>query len=285
MRFDHNHIASYRTLAESAPAIAAQNCGSRFSGELSCEWYHSIWPLLRLLDAVSTPYWHKDFYDFAVRDACTNQNLNAPKVGVVGAADFAMSAIIKEAIPQLDFNLLVIDQCATALQFNKMWALENHTQFDVRQASIFDLHDSELLLDIAISDAFLTRFQPEDRPKVLKSISKILVPGGVFITTIRDHSRPILLTEGVERLISTSGLTTYGKRALSNTGIDSTQMKEIEHRVIAYCERMHSFPVKGIDDVLDMCRNTEFKIKYVESSVTPGEFFPTTYMRLIFERQ
>lgn len=285
MRPDQHHLEMYRSLATSAPLIAAHNCASHFSGELSCEWYHSTWPLLRLLDAVSTPYWHKDFYEFAMKEVCTQRGLSAPKVSVVGAADFAMAAVVQESIPQLDLNLSVIDQCETALLFNQTWAAESQIELDAKRASILNLADSDQLIDVAISDAFLTRFKSEDRVRVLEAVSRILTPGGAFITTVRDHSRPVVQQAGSERMLSPSGLTDSGRRALANAGIDADQIAGFELRVVAYCERMRSFPMNGIDDIASMCRSTDLKIRYAESCVTPGEFAPTTYIRLILERQ
>ena len=119
---------------------------------------------------------------------------------------------------------------------------------------------------------------------VLLAISEMLVQGGTFITTVRDHSRVVSEPSQSERMLSPSGLTAKGKAALAVVGLDPAQVADFELRAAAYCQRMHSFPMNGLSEIADLCERTNFQIKYAESCITPGEISPSTYIRLILER-
>jgi hypothetical protein len=68
----------------------------RWDAGTQCAWYHGSWQWLRLLDLVSNPSWHGDFFGPTLRVACSG--LVRPRVLVSGCADYSMYAHVAEAL-------------------------------------------------------------------------------------------------------------------------------------------------------------------------------------------
>lgn len=285
MRRDAHHIPVFRDLAVRSIELANSFCTTTFSGDASCQWYHSAWPVLRLINAVSTPYWHLDFYDFAFRTLCRELHDTAPKILVAGAADFSMAAVIHETAPSTNIELTVLDQCGTALTYSEYWAQTHRVPLTTQRKCVLsiDSTDSERF-DIAASDALLTRFPRSDRDTVLSAIRSRLRPGGVFVTTVRDHSRIASPLNGDEHLIDQQGLTPRGQNELAKHGFDASTLDAFTDMARQYCHRMHSFTFSGLDEVSNLAKHSGFHMEHVESCATPGEFHETTYLRLMLRR-
>lgn len=285
MRRDAHHIPVFRDLALRSREIANSLCRTTFSGNESCDWYHSAWPVLRLIDAVSTPYWHFDFYDFAFRALCQESPDETPNIMVVGAADFSMAAVIHETAPSANLKLTVLDQCGAALSYSEYWAQTHRVPLVTQRKSVLsiDAIDSERF-DIAASDALLTRFPSSNRDAVLSAIRSRLRLGGVFVTTVRDHSRTASRLNGHEHLIDQQGLTARGQDELAKHGFDASTLDAFTEMARQYCQRMQSFTFLGLDEVSDLAKHSGFRLDHAESCATPGEFHETTYLRLILRR-
>jgi len=88
---------------------SARTCAR--SGPSPCDWYHGAWPLLRLLDLVSTPSWHAPFFRKGIAGGSAHRT--DPRILISGCADYSMYALIC----QLDESARVtaLDRCPTPL--------------------------------------------------------------------------------------------------------------------------------------------------------------------------
>ncbi len=222
MRLDKHHIPVFRDLSLQSGDLARSLCGTSFSGEASCDWYHAAWPILRLINAVSTPYWHLDFYDFAFTTLYHEFGNDEPRIIVAGAADFSMAAVIHETSPSSNPAITVLDQCGTAISYASYWAQTHQVPLETQRKSVLspDTEDLERF-DVAASDALLTRFPGSSRGAVLSAIRRRLRPGGAFVTTVRDHSRVAPKLSGHEYPIDQQGLTAKGQHDLAQHGFDA----------------------------------------------------------------
>jgi len=50
--------------------LSAAHCVGGYLSGSSCSWYHSAWQYLRLIDMVSTPSWHGNFYADQLTKGC-----------------------------------------------------------------------------------------------------------------------------------------------------------------------------------------------------------------------
>lgn len=283
MRLDVHHIPLFRDLSLRSSELSGALCETRFSGDASCDWYHAAWPVLRLINAVSTPYWHLNFYDFAfnaIHGKLSNEDL---RFIVVGAADFSMAAVIHESAQPVSSEITVLDQCGTALSYADHWAKTHHISLKTQKKSVLLTDPGDLeRFDIAVSDALLTRFPHSSRGAVLSAIRRRLRRGGVLVTTVRDHSRLAPKLNEHKHLIDQQGLTTQGQYDLAQHGFDATTLAVFNEMVRQYCKRMQSFTFMGLDEANDLAKHSGFRLEYAESCATPGEFQETTYLRLIF---
>ncbi len=174
----------------------------------ACESYHGAWQILRLLDVVSTPNWHADFYyeffnrwydEIQAREGSKYR----PRVLVSGTADFAIlyhlvQSIGKESAESCEFSIL--DRCYSPIEAC-IW-LQRRLKSDGRMKIELTLSSKHQNLignklkdanyDLITSDAFLSRDKSFNGNEsaysvqtVLEEWIRLLKPGGGIITTAR----------------------------------------------------------------------------------------------------
>jgi len=162
-----------------------QSCQNSY---IDCTSYHYIRPILRRINAVTSPYSHYDFYETAVSEAA--QNLEYVEVTISGSADYSW---LLEGSPLLEglarsetrANIHIIDGCHTPTNFS-LRAAEFLSDCTVKGSTqnIPKSLSGESNSDLIITDAFLTQFEsPCDRMAVLREWKRCLKLGGLVITT------------------------------------------------------------------------------------------------------
>lgn len=277
MRHDHHLVGYYRSVWESSVALARASCSGPFSGAESCDWYHASWPVLRLLDMVSTPYWHRSFYEFALADAVRVTG-PAPDVCVLGAADFSMAELTAGALARVGASgrITVLDRCPSALRLNQDWAEHAGHGLQTRRFDVMTDDIVERSQDLVLTDALMTRFDTAGRDAVLALIARMLRPGGRFITTVRDHGWNL----GDAALTPQQ----YAEKAagLANgLGLDQALIRSL---ALEYATRMHSFPTKGPHEIEGQFAGAGLEVIFMEQAVLPGELRQTAYLRLIAQK-
>ena len=176
------------------------NCVHDYVDETSgCKWYHSAWQYLRVLNCVSAPQWHKEFYCNAIEHAI--QNKDSICILISGTADYSMLHLLVEVITKikcLKADIDIVDKCNSPLLICEWYEQnckdileqEQIANFDnitinYIKEDIFRLNNRDKRYDIICSDAFLTRFENKQALKILNIWQQCLLEDGRIITTVR----------------------------------------------------------------------------------------------------
>jgi 2-polyprenyl-3-methyl-5-hydroxy-6-metoxy-1,4-benzoquinol methylase len=149
----------------------------------SCDWYHSTWQYLRLLNMVAVPPWYK-FYNKAVSSLLRKRP--NPSVLISGAADFGMLATVHQAIEAAGVfpKITIYDICTTPL-LSCRWYAERHG-FDVRCVCdnlITTTSAARGGFDLIVTDELLTVLRSDDKRAMVRRWKELLKPGGAVVTT------------------------------------------------------------------------------------------------------
>lgn len=182
MRIPEPLAESCDWLSVLAESTCSAGAGVAWSQDDSCAYYHGNWQYLRLLDLVSNPANHTDFYLDAFRRLAGQ--LDAPEVAVCGAADYSMLAHVHAALGRAA-RATVYELCPTPLLANDWYALRTGLprprgrQADVTAALPPDSYH------IVVTDSFLPRIERDRLVPMLTSWRAALRDGGAVVTTVR----------------------------------------------------------------------------------------------------
>lgn len=169
-----------------------------------CDWYHSAWQYLRVLDCVSAPQWHENFYLNAFDKIFADKK--TIRILISGTADYSLLHLMlcalskTEACAQID----VLDMCPTPL-FSCEWYLNNYgavfgekkskslnkrvTVKMINKDLLYHNPADEQKYDLICTDAFLTRFKKQDAIEVVAKWRRLMSDIGTLVTTVRIHDK------------------------------------------------------------------------------------------------
>lgn len=259
--------------------IATVLCSNDHVDVGDCYWYHSIWQYLRLMNMVSTPSWHHDFYLKQIRE--TYKMHKRVKVLISGAADYSsLSYVVRgleDTIASTEYT--VLDLCDTPLFSCKWYAKFRGITISTMKQSIFALNESKKY-DLICTDAFLTRFCKKDICKILSIWNEALCDGGHVITTVRIHDdeHPCPDTP------SNDDVKSFRERAVERLkiwgGFINCTVEEIEKAAETYATKMHSNHIGNRDEIVRSFESTGYKIVCLEDAEVEGELYPSRYLRI-----
>lgn len=271
-------------MRQSAPIIA-QSASNLCVGSLvdagDCAWYHGSWQFLRLIDLVSSPTWHRDFYLDGLEKYLSERPYS--RIAITGAADYSMLAHVENAIRTIraTAETTVIDVCPTALFACQWYADRSAFRVTCLRSDVRKLQTSDQeKLDIICTDAFLTRFSSNHAAEVLVAWNEMLRLGGVVLTTVRitpaedDGERAQLADRFVERALERWA-------ALDNP--PSVDLDDIAARARRYATNIVSHATRSKQEVITSIRRY-FNIEHIETVRVNGEFYPTEYVRVIMSK-
>ncbi|MDG6987856.1 MAG: hypothetical protein JRN21_00835 [Nitrososphaerota archaeon] len=249
----------------------------------SCSWYHGAWQYLRLLDMVSTPDWHAEFYHNALTTVM--QTKPGASILISGLADYAMLGHVRQAVRYVNANpsIVVTDICSTPLRMSEWYA--NKYGFTIQTVEGHIVNTPALKnssFDVIVTDAFVTRFRQDETEDVIKRWKNLLVHHGKVITTIRisDESRSFTATqEQQSEFVDRAWSRAVDRGGLVLEAIGYERLKEIAR---SYAARIGSYPFKS-DEARSLFLKEGFTLKFDERT-TPGEFEPTKYLEIIAEK-
>ncbi len=283
---------------------ALTHCKADFVDEDSCFWYHSVWQYLRLLDCVSSPDWHADFYTASIKDFIKENDLRRIDILISGCADNSMLYVIVVALseimaerPDLVGKIVAIDLCDTPLITCQNWwndekaksygRHDNYSrifqtiEFTTVGKNIFTYSGHSF--DLIVTDAFLTRFQKDSVISLLQHWKGLLKDSGQVITTVRLHTEPPISLNN--RCIQISS---FVKKVLdryiqcsSHIGLSLSQIK---YKAYVYAVKMTSHSLGDVDDIENMMKQC-FNIVKTDIRMTPGELSPTNYGHYVLRKE
>jgi hypothetical protein len=256
-------------------------CKGNHVNSKNCRWYHSVWQYFRILDLVSTPTWHADFYFEQIYKSINKNKLTT--ILISGTADYSMLAHVFWAtkdIPSDKIKIVVLDLCETPLFLCKWYASSINRNVETISQDIFK-YNPKYLFDIIVTDAFLTRFSFEQRKSILEKWYSLLLVGGTVITTVRMGGT----SSGIARRGSQYQTEQFVKniRATGRQWKDflPIALEELEKHGKYYAENMISYSAGNKKDIINLFEETKFSIYYSKENEVKGELQPTTYLDVV----
>ena len=93
--------------------VAAVMCSGDHVDRSSCAWYHGAWQYMRVMNLVSTPTWHSEFYTRELSAAVSRRK--SVRAIITGTADYSLLAYLLACDPDGRAEIDVLDLCATPL--------------------------------------------------------------------------------------------------------------------------------------------------------------------------
>ena len=260
---------------ELAPVLCQ---GDHVSSE-NCSWYHSIWQYLRIFDMVSTPTWHEDFYKSSLKKIADS---GSKEVLVSGTADYSVLAHVLWAFSgnKNTANVSVLDLCETPLFLCKWYAKLVGFKINTLAIDLFNYEPTKAV-ELITTDAFLTRFSPNERPRIVKKSFDLLAKGGKVVTTVRIE--PGLVDELV-------GSTDEQIKAFRNKAKKEAlrwqeflghSVEEIANSAQLYAENMVSYSIPSESLVRELFEDAGFVLEQFDLANVRGEMKQTIYSEIV----
>ncbi len=246
-----------------------------------CSWYHSVWQYLRVFNMVSTPTWHSQFYFDALRAITTTRA--RPRILISGTADYSMLAHVLWVYEasKTAADVVVLDLCETPLFLCRWYAKSVSADITTVSADIFTYSPAERF-DCIVTDAFLTRFSPEDRPRVVDKWRSLLEPstGKVITTTRIERPGPTGFVRATPAQADS-----FRHRAIREArkwaDFLSSSSSDIGNRAQRYAERMASYPIESTAELKHLFSANGFEVEALDPVDLPGEMAPTLYAEIV----
>jgi hypothetical protein len=240
---------------------------------LGCCWYHSAWQYLRIIDKVSSPTWHLDFYF----DTLIETIKEGSRILISGTADYSLLALIFESarFSNKKVDLTVTDICDTPLLLCEWYASEMNFSINTIKGNILELENLGDY-DIIITDAFLTRFSKSNKEIIIKKWLSSLTDYGNIITTIRieddvevkanDNEKEIFIQDAIREI----------------SQYDRIFPDSIQGLINNYADNIMSYPLKSENDMDDLFGDLTMKNLFLHP--VSGEFRQTDYCFIRYQK-
>ena len=250
--------------------LAPTLCEKDARGGERCDWYHGLWPLLRLSNLVITPAHHAEFYRRALDTAPTEDD--ELRVLVSGAADYSMLAHVLASITtgSRRAEITVVDICETPIILSEWYATRVGHPILACRSDILEFSDDRPF-DAICTHAFLGRFPANVRPEIVAKWSTLLRPGGSLITVNRLQTAPTAdLTS-----FTPEQARAFRARVLSHArslrpAIDFDQLA-LEECVDRYTRLQGAYPLRTREELVDLFEPAGFRIDQLTwAAIAPG---------------
>jgi len=256
---------------------AKKQNGSTVAAELTCDWYHGTWQLLRLLNMVAVPPWYEFYHEALVSVLLKKPDAN---ILISGAADYGMICTLHQAVVASGTSptITLCDICPTPILESQWYAERNGFSFQSTSANL--LTDPRFVVpqyDLIVTDEFLTVLKDPDKPLIVSRWLQALNPGGTVVTTAMMGGPT---TPELRRA--------YADRALAGLEREAETIQQlgIEREELVGCfEQFASNHTRHMLSGGEQQLRTlfsAFKVEFMEPIVTPGECVnPTTSFQIV----
>jgi hypothetical protein len=236
---------------------------SRADQDSTCAWYHGNWQYLRLLDLVSNPANHTDFYLGALREAAGQ--LDGPRVAICGAADYSMLAHVHAALGTTA-KAVVYDVCPTPLVANEWYALQCGLPRPALVRADVAGGLPEAGFDALVTDSFLPRIKNDRLVPMLASWRDSLRDGGAIITTVRISGAD----EGDRQPFCDRFETRVRQASPWLAAVTKRPVDELVERLVSWVRRSEPTNFLAVDAVTEVFRAAGLEKVTVAESVVNG---------------
>ncbi len=281
-----NTLRIFEPLTESADInfyTANKFCKNGIMSTGNCQWYHAIWQYLRIIDKVSSPEWHSNFYQKCFNDVFKYKK--NPKVLISGTADYSLLAYVYNSSKETnnEAEIFVLDTCQTPLKMCQWFSEKMGFDIKILNMSIFDLEQLYQTFDLICSDAFLTRFDIEDAKRVISCWKEALCEGGAVVTTVRIREDKGQEKNGLKETYIRDCVDRFKKWE----GYFDITMSKFTSMVNEYAQKMTSHDLGDQKSVYNMFKSQGFQVIVDMSNIncTPGEFKETEYYEIYCRKE
>jgi len=229
---------------EAAPIalrLAPRLCTRAPGSSESCAWYHSLYPLLRVLDLAATPERQADFYLGVFRTLARDGGYG--RVAITGTADQCLLAHLLWAFRQegVEPRIDVIDRCATPLHLCQWYGDRVLAEVRTQVCDVLRWQPEERF-DLVTTHAFIGMF-PHARQRELVAVwRRALRPGGKLVTVARIDPAWSPDCPGFSASQAEAFGTLVQRRARERQAMLCEDAVALAARARAYAARMRSFP-------------------------------------------
>lgn len=242
---------------------------ARWACREDCAWYHGTWQWLRLLNLVSNPSWHGEFFRRALRDA--SADVERTRVLVSGCADYSMYAHVAAALGAAA-EITALDRCRTPLISTDWYASRAGLPAPALLEEDALTHAPDEPYDAVVSDSFLPRFGPVELTELLAAWRKVVRAGGVVITTVRIHERGGTATTGRDAVADRWRQAALASRAWWPQ-VSAVPVAELADRVGEFARRQERNAVHDAGDLVELFATAGFDETSVETAEVAGKAF------------
>ncbi len=263
--------------------IANKECVYDYVDFETCAWYHSIWQYLRLVDMVSSPEWHADFYINNFKKILSKKI--SPRILISGTADYSMLAYIIHCceITNNIADVFIIDLCKTPLTLCSWYAKRKNINITIIKDDILKHNFDNNRFDLICTDAFLTRFNEATAYNILSVWRNLLTTNGYIVTTVRirdnKHVKDSNLSSQYLKMRYVQEACLRYKKWRHFLSLSLATFREA---VLRYTDRMSSSNLGSCEDVLQLINNCNGTVLSYNCRITAGELEVTKYLEVVF---
>lgn len=245
-------------LRRSAPlalATAAQHC-HRHAGA-DCSWYHGPWPYFRLLGVVSTAAVHEQFLGATLAELLRNRV--QPRILISGTTDYALLALLLDALAGRPADITVADLCPTPLALCDGYARERGIAISTRAGDILTL-TTEHPFDLVCTHAFMGYFDDAARAALVRQWHALLKPGGQLLTVqrIRPDAAPGLVQFSPDQSRAFRDLVlAEATRRRHELDLEPEQLAAAAQ---VFAERFRSHPIRSREELARLFTDAGFEL-------------------------
>ncbi len=253
--------------AHVARGFALAHCPRALHGD--CTWYHSVWQYFRALDVMKTAGGSSAFFGDALRSLASQGGIRS--VLISGAADDAMSLLAIGAFRDVGkpLDLTAVDRCETPLALARWSAERTKASISTRHADILRFESGEAF-DVVMTNSFLGSFDPAGRRLLFARWALLLRPGGKLLITNRlrpgeGHAQFGFTPEQARTFCEV--VRRGAEAGREKLGLDPDL---VDSWARLYTERYRSYPVRTVDEILDLLHTAGFSPDRVNTAMAAG---------------
>ena len=241
--------------------------GNGNGNDISCEWYHSTWQYLRLLNMVAVPNWY-EFYNSAISDVL--KKYKRPRVFISACADYGMLAKLHESIKETGImpEIVIYDICQSSLMSCNWYAEKTGLNIICKTGNIISDDIPEKPFDLIVTDEFLTVLKDEDKPIVTRKWYDLLAEGGTVITTIMIGEKTT--TEKRSYYYNRARKTYFDNKQMMFPFINNNDQEALLLQKFKYFADVHTRHMINDESIINELFKLFSKINYT-ITITPGE--------------
>jgi len=253
--------------AHVAHRLALEHC--RETAGADCTWYHGTWQYLRALGVSKTAGGHATFLTETLRSLVAGGEVR--RVLISGSADDAMTLIAVDAFRDAKARpeLTLVDVCETPLALSRGSAERVGGTVATHRTDILD-YAVDVPFDIVMSNSFLSYFEVAARSRLFARWAALLRPGGKLVLTNRLRpgapAAPLGFTAGQAQVFC-AAVRREAERRQGALGLDPATL---EGWAREYTMRFKSYPVRSVDEVMELLRSTGFVPDRLDTTLFPG---------------